>query len=66
MAKRTGIATIQACIGNRLDAIAVGERRIAGVIGEAPSLQSPKSNAIRDSITPGVLRYGMQHFVSWG
>jgi shikimate dehydrogenase len=37
MAKRTGIATIQACIGNRLDAIAVGERRIAGVIGEAPS-----------------------------
>ena len=39
------LTTIQNCIGNRLDCAAIGDRRIAGVIGDAPSHYS-KSPAL--------------------
>ena len=39
------IAAIQACITNRLDPTAIGGRRLAGVIGDAPS-QYSKSPAL--------------------
>ncbi|HYY24403.1 MAG TPA: shikimate dehydrogenase [Candidatus Udaeobacter sp.] len=40
MASPTDIAAIQTSIGNRLDPIFIGDRRIAGVIGDAPSQYS--------------------------
>jgi shikimate dehydrogenase len=39
------LTTIQNCISNRLDSLAIGDRRIAGVIGDAPSHYS-KSPAL--------------------
>ena len=39
------LITIQNCISNRLDYLAIGDRRIAGVIGDAPSHYS-KSPAL--------------------
>jgi shikimate dehydrogenase len=45
MVSPTDIAALQACIGNRLDPITIGDRRIAGVIGDAPS-QYSKSPAL--------------------
>jgi shikimate dehydrogenase len=45
MASPTDIDTIQTCIGNRLDPVLIGDRRIAGVIGDAPS-QYSKSPAL--------------------
>jgi shikimate dehydrogenase len=37
---QNAIAALQTCVANRLDPIAIGDRRIAGVIGEAPSQYS--------------------------
>jgi shikimate dehydrogenase len=45
MVRENAIAAIQACITNQLERIAVGDRRIAGVIGDAPS-QYSKSPAL--------------------
>lgn len=45
MSTAKDIAAIQACVTNRLDAQIVGDKRIAGVIGEAPSRYS-KSPAL--------------------
>jgi shikimate dehydrogenase len=45
MTSHNDLTTIQNCIGNRLDDAAIGDRRIAGVIGDAPSHYS-KSPAL--------------------
>jgi shikimate dehydrogenase len=45
MATHQAMAAIQACVTNRLDWETIGDRRIAGVIGEAPSRYS-KSPAL--------------------
>ena len=38
MAFQNDIAAIRTCIANQIDPVAIGDRRIAGVIGDAPSL----------------------------
>src|SRR2546430_17102058 len=45
MASQNDIAAIQTSITNQIDPVAIGDRRIAGVIGDAPSLYS-KSPAL--------------------
>ena len=45
MTIHSDLTTIQNCIGNRLDDATIGDRRIAGVIGDAPSHYS-KSPAL--------------------
>ena len=45
MLTTTGITAIQACVSNPLDPASIGDRRIAGVIGAAPSRYS-KSPAL--------------------
>ncbi len=45
MASQNDIAAIRTCIANQIDPVAIGDRRIAGVIGDAPSLYS-KSPAL--------------------
>jgi len=45
MSTAKDLAAIQACLTNRLDAQIIGDKRIAGVIGEAPSRYS-KSPAL--------------------
>jgi shikimate dehydrogenase len=40
MSNTTGIAAIQGCVSNRLHPASIGDRRIAGVIGAAPSRYS--------------------------
>src|SRR5206468_12200261 len=45
MASQNDIAAIRTCIANQIDPVAIVDRRIAGVIGDAPSLYS-KSPAL--------------------
>src|SRR5207249_10260974 len=51
MAFQNDIAAIQTCIANQIDPVAIGDRRIAGVIGDAPSLYS-KSPALWNAAFP--------------
>jgi shikimate dehydrogenase len=45
MTSRKQIAAIQSCIGNSIDASLIGDKAIAGIVGDAPSLYS-KSPAL--------------------
>jgi shikimate dehydrogenase len=49
MTIHSDLTTIQNCIGNRLDDATIGDRRIAGVIGDAPSHYS-KSPALWNAV----------------
>src|SRR5437773_12552227 len=51
MASQNDIAAIRTCIANQIDPVAIGDRRIAGVIGDAPSLYS-KSPAVWNAAFP--------------